>query len=85
MPSAMLKKEKSHDPHLHHRKKWVRTHKKVGTDQIFLPRKLFVPCFYEMDPDSIFSVFLAIGRTMAPKSKKKKKQSGPHLLFESAV
>ena len=39
-------------PHLHYTKKWVRTHKKVGTDQIFLPCKPSVPCFYEMGPDS---------------------------------
>ena len=31
------------------------SHKKVGTDQIFLPCKPSVPCFHEMDPDSLFS------------------------------
>ena len=29
-------------PHLHYRKKWIRTHKKVGTDQIFL--RVNLPC-----------------------------------------
>ena len=47
-------------PHLLYRKKWVRTHKKVGTDQIFLPRKPSLRCFHGMDPDSLFSGFGAI-------------------------
>ena len=37
------------------------SHKKVGTDQIFLPCKPSVPCFHEMDPDLLFSVLGAIG------------------------
>ena len=57
-------------PHLHYRKKWVRTHRKVGTDQIFLPCKPSVPCFHEMDPDSLFSGFGAIGG-YDPKTEKK--------------
>ena len=71
MPSAMLQKREVSEAPFTPQKKWVRTQRKVGTDQIFLPRKLFVPCFHETDPDSIFSGFLAIGRTMAPKPKKK--------------
>ena len=59
------------------KKKWVRTHRKVGTDQIFLLHKLSVPRFHETDPDSIFSGFLAIGRTMPPKPKKKKRVRTP--------
>ena len=58
-------------PHLHYTKKWVRTHKKVGTDQIFLPCKPSVPCFYEMGPDSLFSGFGAIGG-YGPKTEKKR-------------
>ena len=73
----------NHKPHLHYRKKWVRTHKKVGTDQIFLPCKPSVPCFHEMDPDSLFSGFGAIGG-YDPKAEKKD-ESGPLLQFESAV
>ena len=62
------------------KKKWVRTCKTVGTDQIFFPCKPSVLCFHEMDPDSLFRV------SMVPKpKKKKKKESGPLLLFESAV
>ena len=60
----------SQKPHLHYTKKWVRTHKKVGTDQIFLPCKPSVPCFYEMGPDSLFSGFGAIGG-YGPKTEKK--------------
>ena len=37
-------------------KNWVWTHKKVSVDWIFLPCKPSVPCFHEMDPDSLFSV-----------------------------
>ena len=58
-------------PHLHYRKKWVRTHKKVGTDQIFLPCKPSVPCFHEMDTDSPFSGFGVIGG-YGPKTEKKR-------------
>ena len=58
-------------PHLHYRKKWVQTHRKVGTDQIFFPCKPSVPCFHEMDPDSLFSGFGAIGG-YGPKTEKKK-------------
>ena len=58
-------------PHLHYTKKWARTHKKVGTDQIFLPCKPSVPCFYEMGPDSLFSGFGAIGG-YGPKTEKKR-------------
>ena len=47
-------------------KKWVWTHKKIGIDQMFLPRKPSVQCFLEMDPDSLFSSFGAIAR---PKKK----------------
>lgn len=54
-------------PHLYYRKKWVWTHKKIGMDQIFLLRKPSVPCFHEMDPDSLFSSFGAIA---TPKKKK---------------
>ena len=48
-------------PHLHYGKKWVQTHRKVGTDQIFFRCKPSVPCLHEMDPDSLFSGFGAIG------------------------
>ena len=44
--------------------------KKVGTDQIFLPCKPSVPCLHEMDPDSLFSGFGAIG-AYGPKTEKK--------------
>ena len=57
-------------PHLHYRKKWVPTHRKVGTDQIFLLCKPSVSCFHEMDPDSLFSGFGAIGG-YGPKTEKK--------------
>ena len=40
-------------------------------DQIFLLRKPSVPCFHEMDPDSLFSSFGAIAR---PKKTEKKQQ-----------
>ena len=69
-------------------KKWVRTRKKVGTDQIFFPCKPSVLCFHEMDPDSLFLV-LGPWAAMATKAKKKRKKkthdSGSLLLFESAV
>ena len=53
---------------------WVRTHKKVGTDWTFVPRKPSVPYFHEMDPDSLFSGLGAKGG-YGPKTEKKK--SGP--------
>ena len=55
--------------------------KKVGTDQIFLPCKPSVPCLHEMDPDSLFSGFGAIG-AYGPKTEKKN-ESGPFLLFKA--
>ena len=61
----------SHMPHLHYRKKWVRTHKKVGTNKIFLPCKPYVPCVHEMDPDSLFSGLGAIGGYGSKTEKKK--------------
>ena len=48
-------------------KKWVRTRKKVGTDQIFFPCKPSVLCFHEMGPDSLFWF-------LWPKTEKKKKK-----------
>ena len=45
--------------------------KKMGPDQIFLPCKPSVPCFHEIDPDSLFSGFGAIGG-YGPKTEKKK-------------
>jgi len=65
-------------------KKWVRTRKKVGTDQIFFPCKPSVLCFPEMDPDSLFLV-LGPWAAVAPEPTKKKNESGSLLLFESAV
>ena len=65
-------------PHLHYRKKWVPTHRKVGTDQIF-PYHVFM----KMDPNSLFSGFGAIGG-YGPKTEKKN-ESGPLSLLESAV
>ena len=50
--------------------------KKVGMDQIFLPCKPSVPCLHEMDLDSLFSGFGAIG-AYGPKPKKKKKKTSP--------
>ena len=44
---------------------------KVGMDHIFLPCKPSVPCFHEMDPNSIFSGFEAIGG-YGPKTEKKR-------------
>ena len=44
--------------------------KKVGMNQIFLPCKPSVPCLHEMDPDSLFSGFGAIG-AYGPKTEKK--------------
>ena len=73
----------NHKPHLHYRKKWVRTHKKVGTDQIFLPCKPSVLCFNETDTDSLFSGFGVISG-YGPQTEKKNK-SGSLLLFESAL
>ena len=58
-------------PHLHYRKNLVRTPKKVGTDQIFLSCKPFVPWFSETYPDSLFSSFGAIGG-YGPKIEKKR-------------
>ena len=55
---------------------------KVGTDQIFLPCKPSVPCLHEIDPDSLFSGFGAIG-AYGPKTEKKKNESGPFLLFKA--
>ena len=52
-------------PHLHYRKKWVPTHRKVGTD-----RDISISCFHEMDPNSLFSGFGAIGG-YGPKTEKK--------------
>ena len=64
----------NHKPHLHYRKKWVRTHKKVGTNKLFFPCKPYVPCVREMNPDSLFSGFGAIA-AYGPKTEKKKKTS----------
>ena len=62
------------------------SHKKVGTDQIFLPCKPSASCFHEMDPDLLFSGLAAIGGYgPQPPPPKKKNESGPLLLFESAV
>ena len=47
------------------------SHKKVGTDQIFLPCKPSVPCFHEMDPDLLFSGLGAIGG-YGPKTPQKR-------------
>ena len=49
----------NHKPHLHYRKKWVRTHKKVGTNKLFFPCKPYLG-------------FGAIGG-YGPKTEKKKK------------
>ena len=68
------KKERGLKPHLYHRKKRVRNHKKVGTDQIFLPCKPSVPCFHEMDPDLLFSGLAAIGG-YGPKTPQKRVRS----------
>ena len=51
-------------------KKMIPDRKKVGTDQIFLPCKPSVLCLHEMDPDSLFSGFGAIG-AYGPKTEKK--------------
>ena len=63
-------------------KKWVQTHKKVGMHQIFLLCKPSMPCFHEMDLDSVFSGFGVIG---GYGSKTEKNEFGPLLLFKSAV
>ena len=63
-------------------KKWVRTRKKVGTDQIFFPCKPSVLCFHEMGPDSLFWF---LWPKTEKKKKKKKNESGSLLLFESGV
>ena len=63
-------------PHLHCKNKWVPTHRKVGTDQIFLLCKASVSCFHEMDPNSLFSGFGAIGG-YGPKTEKKKTSPDP--------
>ena len=47
------------------------SHKKGGTDQIFLPCKPSVPCFHEMDPDLLFSGLGAIGG-YGPKTPQKR-------------
>lgn len=64
------------------KKKWVRTRKKVGTDQIFFPCKPSVLCFHEMGPDSLFWF---LWPKTEKKKKKKKNESGSLLLFESGV
>ena len=74
----------NHKPHLHYRKKWVRTHKKVGTNKIFLPRKPYVPCVHEMDLDSLFSGFGAIGG-YDPKTEKKKRVRTPFAVRKRRV
>ena len=67
----------NHKPHLYYRKKRVRTRKKVGTNKIFLPCKPYVPCFHEMDPDSLFSGFGTIATPPPQKKKKQKKKTSP--------